>query len=87
MASETKELPKKSEPAILTAQELDKVAEVKPGETVPNLMKLTTREVLRQVSGQNLKVKFVGSGSMVTDMIPSAGSTLPEDKNITVILK
>jgi cell division protein FtsI (penicillin-binding protein 3) len=91
VASDSKEsttiMPARVETAIVTTQELDKAAEVKPGETVPNLMKLTTREVLRQVSGQNLKVKFVGSGSLVSEMIPAAGSTLPEDKNITVILK
>ncbi|MGE5086584.1 MAG: penicillin-binding transpeptidase domain-containing protein [Bacillota bacterium] len=70
----------------LTAQELDKVTEVKAGETVPNLMNLTTREVLRKINGQDLKVKFVGQG-MVSEMIPAAGANLPEDKNITVILK
>ena len=72
--------------AALTVQELDKVTEVKPGEIVPNLMNLTTREVLRRINGQDLKVKFVGQG-MVSEMIPAAGANLPEDKNITVILK
>ncbi|WP_413586427.1 penicillin-binding transpeptidase domain-containing protein [Bdellovibrio sp. HCB274] len=87
IATDSKESAKPAEPQIITAAQLDKAAEVKPGEIVPNLMKLTTREVLREISGQNIKVKFQGNGSMVSDMIPAAGSALPEDGNITVILK
>lgn len=54
--------------------------------TVPDLMNLSTREVLRRLRGQNMNVKFVGQG-MVSEIIPSVGSELPADKNITVILK
>ncbi|KHD89197.1 MAG: cell division protein [Bdellovibrio sp. ArHS] len=71
---------------VLTASELDKVTEVMTGETVPNLKNLTTREVLRRINGQDLKVKFVGQG-VVADTIPDAGSLLPESKEITVIMK
>lgn len=71
---------------VLTAQELDQVTDVKTGENVPNLKDLTTREVLRKVSGQDIKVKFVGQG-VVFETSPAAGSPLPEDKNITVILR
>lgn len=73
-------------PAIITAAELDKVTEVATGETVPNLLNMSTREVLRRVSGQELKVKFVGQG-LVSDVQPAPGSQLPENKEITVILK
>lgn len=78
----------KSEPAkpILTAQELDQATAMKTGESVPNLMNLSTREVLRRISGQDIKVKFVGQG-IVSEVLPSVGSQLPADKNITVILK
>ena len=54
--------------------------------TVPDLVKLSTREVLRRVRGQDLNVKFVGQG-LVSEVVPAAGSALPEDKNITVILR
>lgn len=54
--------------------------------TVPDLLKLSTREVLRRVSGSDIKVRFVGQG-LVSEMVPAAGSPLPENKNITVILK
>lgn len=73
-------------PAILTAAELDKVTDVTTGETVPNLMNMSTREVLRRVSGQELKVKFIGQG-LVSDVQPSPGTQIPENKEITVILK
>lgn len=77
-----KSLPKE----ILTATELDQVTQVDENETVPNLLNMTTREVLRRVSGQDLRVKFVGQG-VVSDVFPSVGAVLPENKEITVILK
>ena len=78
----------KSEPAkpVLTAAELDQATAMKTGDSVPNLMNLSTREVLRRISGQDIKVKFVGQG-IVSEVLPSVGSQLPADKNITVILK
>ncbi|MBV2168275.1 MAG: PASTA domain-containing protein, partial [Bdellovibrio sp.] len=63
-----------------------KATEVATGETVPNLLNMTTREVLRRVSGQQLKVKFVGQGT-VSEVSPSVGSLVPENKEITVIMK
>lgn len=54
---------------------------------VPNLSNLSLREVLRQVSGKNLKIKMVGSKGVVQETIPSAGDPVPEDREITVILK
>lgn len=59
-------------------------APLKPQEMVPDLMSLTTREVLKKVSGQDLKLKFLGQG-VVAETVPAAGSPLPEDKTITVI--
>lgn len=76
-------------PAIkesITAAELDKLTEVPTGEAVPNLMNLTTREVLRRINGQDVKVKFIGQG-LVSEVVPAAGTPLPENKEITVILK
>lgn len=55
-------------------------------ELVPDFMNLTTREVLRMVSGQEIKIKFVGQGK-VSEMVPQAGYPLPENKEVTVILK
>ncbi|WII72811.1 penicillin-binding transpeptidase domain-containing protein [Bdellovibrio sp. 22V] len=88
VASETKAVKKPATPAksLLTAEELDKVTTVSTGETVPNLMNLTTREVLRRVNGQDIKVKFVGQGT-VSEIVPDVGSQLPESKEITVIMK
>lgn len=71
---------------VLTATELDQVTQVDANENVPNLLNMTTREVLRRVSGQDLRVKFVGQG-LVSDVHPAIGSILPENKEITVILK
>lgn len=76
-------LPKKE---VITATELDLVTQVDANETVPNLMNMTTREVLRRVSGQDLRVRFVGQG-LVSEVFPNAGSNLPESKEITVIMK
>ncbi len=53
---------------------------------VPDLSNLTLREVLKRVSSQDLQVKFRGQG-VVSEVIPSIGSPVPEDKQITVILK
>ncbi|UOF01028.1 penicillin-binding transpeptidase domain-containing protein [Bdellovibrio reynosensis] len=71
---------------IITANELDKVTEVPVGETVPDIMNLTTREVLRRVSGQDIKVKFQGQG-VVSEVVPNVGTQLPTTKEITVILR
>ncbi|MGZ3769022.1 MAG: penicillin-binding transpeptidase domain-containing protein [Bdellovibrio sp.] len=58
----------------------------KKEELVPDLLNMTTREVLRHVNGQEIKIKFLGQGR-VSEMIPQAGSELPENKEVTVILK
>lgn len=85
LASE--KVPTKSRKLAALEKILDKVDYVPAiDNTVPDLMNLSTREVLRRVRGQDLNVKFVGQG-LVSDVVPAAGSTLPEDKNITVILK
>jgi cell division protein FtsI (penicillin-binding protein 3) len=55
-------------------------------EVVPELTKMTLREVLRRVSGKDIKVRLVGEG-LVSHTIPSAGEPVPEDRGVTVILK
>lgn len=64
------------------------VRETPEGEapSVPDLLKLSTREVLRRVSGSDIKIRFVGQG-LVSEVVPAVGSPLPESRNITVILK
>lgn len=71
---------------LLTTTELEKVTVTPAIDAVPDLMKMTTREVLRRVSGQEIKVKFIGQGT-VADVMPSIGSPLPGNKEITVIMK
>lgn len=82
VAAEVKPVPVKT----VEAASESAASSVTAGDTVPNLLNLTTREVLRRVNGQELKVKFVGQGT-VTEMQPAAGSQVPENKEITVILK
>ncbi|WP_374075201.1 penicillin-binding protein [Bdellovibrio bacteriovorus] len=86
IAAEPKPAVKAPVKEVLTAAELDKVTAVTTGETVPNLMNLTTREVLRRINGQDIKVKFIGQGT-VSEVSPNVGSALPENKEVTVILK
>ncbi|MEK2646611.1 penicillin-binding transpeptidase domain-containing protein [Bdellovibrio sp. BCCA] len=86
IAAETKPIPKVQPKEVLTAAELDKVTAVATGETVPNFMNMTTREVLRRINGQDIKVKFIGQGT-VNEVSPNVGSPLPESKEVTVILK
>lgn len=80
-------MPTKSRKLAALEKILDKVDYVPTQDnTVPDLAKLSTREVLRRVRGQDINVKFVGQG-LVSEVVPAAGSALPEDKNITVILR
>jgi cell division protein FtsI (penicillin-binding protein 3) len=80
-------VPTKSRKLAALEKILDKVDTTPMEEnTVPDLMKLSTREVLRRVRGQEINVKFVGQG-LVSEVVPASGSALPEDKNITVILR
>lgn len=80
-------VPTKSRKLAALEKILDKVDYVPtPDNTVPDLAKLSTREVLRRVRGQDINVKFVGQG-LVSEVVPASGSALPEDKNITVILR
>lgn len=74
------------EKTVLTAQQLDQVTAVDTKDTVPNLLNLTTREVLRRISGHDLKVRFVGQGT-VSSTSPEAGSIIPQSKEITIIMK
>lgn len=79
--------PKAIKPAVV-AREAIVNSEVQSSteEAVPDLLNLTTREVLRRVSGQDLRVKFIGQGT-VSEVVPEVGSQVPASKEITVILK
>lgn len=64
----------------------DDVSETAEAGFVPNLSKLSVREVLRRTAGQGVNVNFRGQG-VVAEVLPPTGSPLPADKSITVILK
>ncbi|HEY8272599.1 MAG TPA: penicillin-binding protein [Pseudobdellovibrionaceae bacterium] len=53
---------------------------------VPDVTSMTLREVLRRFNGKDMSVKFRGQG-VVTGVEPPVGSPLPENKEITVILR
>jgi cell division protein FtsI (penicillin-binding protein 3) len=53
---------------------------------MPNLKGLSLREVLQKFTGQDVKVKFVGSG-VVGETFPTAGSFIGEKQKITVFMK
>jgi cell division protein FtsI (penicillin-binding protein 3) len=53
---------------------------------MPNMTNLTMREVLQNIQGESLDIKFVGTG-LVKETIPAAGAELKDDKKITLILK
>lgn len=54
--------------------------------TVPDVTNMTLREVLRRFSGKDISVKFRGRG-VVSEVEPPVGAPLPQDKEITVILR
>lgn len=53
---------------------------------VPDVTTMTLREVLRRFNGKDISVKFRGQG-VVTGVEPPVGAPLPENKEITVILR
>ncbi len=79
--------PKPVKPALV-AREVTASPEAQSSEleAVPDLLNLTTREVLRRISGQDLRVKFIGQGT-VSEVVPEVGAQVPANKEITVILK
>jgi len=90
LASENKKLKKNIEPevekSVITSAELTYRQNLSTMEQVPDLIDLSTREVLRRMSGLNVKVHIVGSGS-VAETIPKAGEPMPEAGKLTIILK
>lgn len=70
---------------VQVPQELN-VPGVQPVALVPQLEKLSAREVLRRLSGQDLEVRFRGTG-VVSEIIPAPGTPIPDNKRLTVILK
>jgi cell division protein FtsI (penicillin-binding protein 3) len=81
---------KAAEPVIqktmLTAAELSARQNLEPMKVVPVLKELSTREVIRKMSGVDVKINFVGSG-VVSETYPQAGDALPENGKLTIILK
>ncbi len=57
-----------------------------PVEVVPDVNRMSMREVFQKVSGQDLQVKFRGNG-LVSEVIPAVGSPIPADRKILVIMK
>lgn len=53
---------------------------------VPDVTTMTLREVLRRFNGKDISIKFRGQG-VVTGVEPPVGAPLPENKEITVILR
>lgn len=53
---------------------------------VPELKNLTLREVLQKVQGQGIQLDVNGQG-VVSEVFPSVGEPLSEDKKIKIILK
>ena len=79
-------LPIRKIASTLTSDEILQLPSPTEVETVPDLHKLTTREVLKKISGQELEVRFRGQG-VVAEVEPPVGSNIPADKKITVFLK
>ncbi len=53
---------------------------------MPQMLDLTAREVLRRMNAHGINVNFRGQG-VVSEVFPPAGSLLPENKTVTVILR
>lgn len=71
---------------VMTASQILETANVQTEAVVPDLTKMSLREALKQLSGQNIQVKTRGSG-LVSEVIPAPGSPLPANRKIMVILK
>jgi len=74
------------EDQVVTAAQLLQKTEDVSSDVVPDLTNLSLREALKQVSGQDLQLKVRGTG-LVSEMIPAAGSVMPSNKKIMVILR
>lgn len=71
---------------LTLATDLIAAKDARPVDSVPDLSRLTVREVLRRVNGRDVKVKLVGQGT-VSETVPAAGAPLPSDREVLVILK
>lgn len=70
----------------LTMSDVLRLEDPKLEEFVPQLQGLALRDVIRKIHGKDLKLKIQGDG-VVAEMYPSAGSVVPENKEIKIILK
>lgn len=78
--------PAADKPELTLASEVLAEQEGKAVTSVPEFGRMTMREVLRRVSGKDLRVRLVGQG-LVSETIPAAGQAVPSDREITVIFK
>ncbi|MBX2987519.1 MAG: cell division protein [Bdellovibrionaceae bacterium] len=78
--------PAEDAPDVMAAADLLNGKAAKEVEIVPDLSKLTLREVLRRVNGKELQLKMLGRG-VVSETIPAAGEPVPADREITVFLR
>ncbi|MBX3032563.1 MAG: cell division protein [Bdellovibrionaceae bacterium] len=78
--------PAEDAPEVMAAADLLNGKAAKEVEIVPDLSKLTLREVLRRVNGKELQLKMLGRG-VVSETIPAAGEPVPADREITVFLR
>lgn len=67
-------------------KEISNSEAIEQNKMIPNFRDLTLREVLRRAQQQELQVKIIGSQGLVKQVLPEAGSPIPEDKKITVIM-
>jgi len=73
-------------PSFLMAAEFSKEMATPHLTAVPDFRNRTIREVLHRLSGQDLEVKFIGSGT-VLETDPAAGTDFSDVKKLTVYLR
>lgn len=73
------------ETVALASEVINEPAPTSAG-VVPDLSRLTMREVLRRVNGRDLKLKWHGQG-VVAETIPAAGEPVPAKREVQVILR
>jgi cell division protein FtsI (penicillin-binding protein 3) len=79
-------VPATAVPNLLTASDLLAQADISPLKVMPELKNQSLREVLRKFSGQEVEIRFVGTG-VVSSTEPVAGKDIPDTKKVTVYLK
>lgn len=75
-----------ADPGPSVSTEITQSKEPVAAEVMPDLAKLTVREVLKKVSGKDIKIKWIGSG-VVSETFPETGAQIPESREVRVLLK